>query len=288
MQNKVRRFSLSAAALLGSFAYFEAAADPAAPPAPGGADVVAPAAAPAAKPAAIPAATPPTPTFQPGEKVHFKSPLTGLQEYGGSDDKNLCLPAGWGVWVNTDGNVNGVNTVTFSVNGAPSADDKYCGSVKQTVIQPTVIYTAKEQKFLSARYTTEELVSGALLIPFKFHISDHHLTAGETLGGYLGYRVSTPAFSLTPIVSAGLAVINSNPPQVSSGGSGTSTTSNSTSQTLTGFSAAVGLVGSIASTKAQIGFVGGADWAGKSAQYQYEGKPWISFEIGYNFLGSGQ
>jgi len=33
----------------------------------------------------------------------------------------------------------------------------------------------------------------------------------------------------------------------------------------------------------QYGILIGWDWVGAKANYAYEGKPWISFEIGYNF-----
>jgi hypothetical protein len=238
--------------------------------------------------------TPPQPAiFRPGQSVHLKSPLTGLRAISADDStenpKGSCLPAGTDVRIISDTPAGNVNAVQFSVDEGKVTDtNKYCESLKLPLATATVVYETVEGAFQAANYTTQELVSGVLVVPFKFHLADHSVTAGSTIGGYLGYRFGGLGASWTPMISGGLAIVDSRPAQISSSGSGTATVSPSDSQTLTGFTVAGGLIGTIASSKAQVGVLLGVDWAGKSAQYKYEGKPWLAFEIGYNFLGSAQ
>lgn len=106
-------------------------------------------------------------------------------------------------------------------------------------------------------------VGGVLTIPFKFHLSDDSMTGGSTLGGYLGWKASWMGLTATPIVSAGMAMPTGNYGP--------------------GLTVATGLIGSVASSPIDWGIVLGADWFAKSANYPYEGKPWIAVEIGYKF-----
>ena len=106
-------------------------------------------------------------------------------------------------------------------------------------------------------------VGGVLTIPFKFHLSDDSMTGGSTLGGYLGWKVSWMGLTVTPIVSAGMAMPTGNYGP--------------------GLTIATGLIGSVSSTPMDWGLVVGADWFSKAVHYPYEGKPWLAVEIGYKF-----
>lgn len=117
--------------------------------------------------------------------------------------------------------------------------------------------------------TADEFVTGVLAVPFKWHLSDKSASVGETLGGYLGYQ--TKAFhdlTITPVVGGGLAMVN----QSTVVGAGVSIASG-----------LIGRVGTTGTQGVQLGLICGVDWLGKSARYQYEGKPWLAFEVGYNF-----
>lgn len=119
-----------------------------------------------------------------------------------------------------------------------------------------------------------QFVTGVLSVPYKWHLSDKSVTVGSTIGGYLGYRAKTwRNLSVTPIIGGGLAMVSGDLP----GLPGTSTS--------TGISLASGLIGTVGtgSTGVQWGVLVGVDWLGHSANYRYEGKPWLAFEVGYNF-----
>lgn len=106
-------------------------------------------------------------------------------------------------------------------------------------------------------------VAGVLTIPFKFHFSDDSMTGGSTLGGYIGWKSSWMGLTLTPMVSAGMAMPTGNYGP--------------------GLTIASGFIGSVASTPMDWGIVLGVDWFNKAAHYPYEGKPWLAVEIGYKF-----
>lgn len=121
----------------------------------------------------------------------------------------------------------------------------------------------------------DEFVTGVLAVPFKWHLSDKSVTLGSTIGGYLGYQTKTwHDLTLTPIIGGGLALVDQNAP----GSQGTPLS--------TGVTVAFGLIGRVGNAGTQgvqIGIIFGRDWLGHSSNYKYEGKPWLAFEVGYNF-----
>lgn len=106
-------------------------------------------------------------------------------------------------------------------------------------------------------------VAGVLTIPFKFHLNDKSMTGGSTLGGYVGWKSSWAGLTLTPIVSAGMAMPTGNYGP--------------------GLTVASGFIGSVANSGIDWGIVLGVDWFSTAAHYPYEGKPWLAVEIGYKF-----
>jgi hypothetical protein len=129
---------------------------------------------------------------------------------------------------------------------------------------------------------TRQTITGILAVPFKFHATDHNTTAGTTIGGYVGYQWYKMAsdISIAPIVSGGLALV----PQKAATIETKADTPPADGTTLTGVSAALGLIGT-AHNDFQFGLLVGWDWVGKDKNYKYEGKPWISFAVGYKFSG---
>ncbi len=117
---------------------------------------------------------------------------------------------------------------------------------------------------------------GALVIPFKLQLSQGKALSGSaSLGPYLGFRI--PFFDtgvvMSPVLFAGASTVAV--PTTSTGGQ-TST------QNLAGLSYGGGLVFSV-KDNFHVGIILGADHVDSSANYTYNNKPWISFEIGYSF-----
>jgi hypothetical protein len=116
---------------------------------------------------------------------------------------------------------------------------------------------------------------GALVVPFKMQLTGAKtVTGSSSLGGYLGYQspLGDVGLNATPILFAGASDIS------------TSTTSGTTtsSQTLAGFSYGAGLLFDV-KDDFHVGLVLGFDHVSSAQKYQYNDKPWISFEIGYSF-----
>lgn len=118
---------------------------------------------------------------------------------------------------------------------------------------------------------------GALAVPFKYQLTGNKDFSGNAmLGGYLGYRFETAnhiGYTLTPVGFMGTSTISV---PTNNGGQ-------TTDQNLSGFSYGLGLIGTFKGAF-QAGVVLGWDRVGKSAGYQYNGKPWLAVEIGYSFL----
>jgi len=138
-------------------------------------------------------------------------------------------------------------------------------------------YTAGYEVSLGVSY-------GVLAVPFKYHFSDHALTGGSTLGGYLGLTQDAGFTQISEVVGGGLALVSTTAAtsNFTSTSSGSSTSAPSTS-TLTGLSIVTGILGKIGNTNTQFGLLIGIDEVDNSARYKYNSKPWLSFSIGYNF-----
>jgi hypothetical protein len=116
---------------------------------------------------------------------------------------------------------------------------------------------------------------GALVVPFKMQLSGARaFTGSASLGGYFGYQdpIGDLGVNFTPVFFGGVSNIpssNSNPSATSS-------------QTVAGLSYGTGVLFDIKDSF-HIGFVLGFDHVSSAQKYQYNDKPWISFEIGYSF-----
>jgi hypothetical protein len=116
---------------------------------------------------------------------------------------------------------------------------------------------------------------GALVVPFKMQLSgDKAFTGSSSLGGYVGWQnpIGDLGLNVSPIIFAGASSIST------SATSGATTTS----QTVAGLSYGAGLLFEI-KDDFQAGVVLGFDHVSSAQNYQYNNKPWISFEIGYSF-----
>jgi hypothetical protein len=114
---------------------------------------------------------------------------------------------------------------------------------------------------------------GVLSLPFKWQLSDGALTAGSTLGLYLGYRQHALGVPSTILINGGLTAI----PTRAAGTTGDV-------DTRWGVTLATGLVFEPVS-QVQLGIIAGMDHTGsKTDTYKYNDKGWISFAIGFGFL----
>ena len=116
---------------------------------------------------------------------------------------------------------------------------------------------------------------GALVVPFKMQLSgDKAFTGSSSLGGYVGWQnpIGDLGLNISPIIFAGASSIST-----SATSSGTTT-----SQTVAGLSYGTGLLFQIKDSF-QAGVVFGFDHVSSAQNYQYNNKPWLSFEIGYAF-----
>ncbi|MDD2777099.1 MAG: hypothetical protein PHU06_14195 [Gallionella sp.] len=117
---------------------------------------------------------------------------------------------------------------------------------------------------------------GALLVPFKYQLSDKSFSGSTTIEPYIGYKFQDNRGSITPVFSAGL-VSNIKVPLANGGGT----------VDRSGISLATGVIFSIdKGTGIQIGILFGQDRLGSNAAapYQYEGKTWTSVSIGWKFI----
>jgi hypothetical protein len=242
----------------------------------------------AAPPPAAPVTAPPTTATSSSSladtTIHLYYFVTGYSDPDDTSKNDLCSAPKAELKVGADDGT----TLTVAVDTEKMSEEKDAPACTGKYVTQYHQYRIAKSKVLDASATIQGFVSGVLAVPFKFHLSDHSTTAGSTIGGYVGYRTSVAnAFTVTPVIAGGLALISTSPAQVTT--STTSATPAPTSvggQTSAGFSVATGLIGSVtsaASKGAQFGVLVGMDWLGKKSNYAYDGKPWIAFEIGYNF-----
>lgn len=116
---------------------------------------------------------------------------------------------------------------------------------------------------------------GALIVPFKMQLSGGKaFTGSSSVGGYLGYQnpIGDLGINYSPIAFAGASNISTS-----------ETTGSATkSQTVAGISYGGGILFDVKDSF-HVGFVLGFDHVSSAQKYQYNDKPWISFEIGYSF-----
>jgi hypothetical protein len=179
----------------------------------------------------------------------------------------VCIPGGTSMVV--VGQKDGALFVKLEVE----PNKKGCNDTG--TLSPTSSYTITREAIDRSGTTRTGITYGTLMIPFKYHTTGaKDFTGSATVGGYSGYRVEwlrRIGVTATPIAFMGASNISVAAP----GGTGT--------DNVMGFSYGIGLIGTFKGSF-QTGVVLGWDRVGKSAGYQYNGKPWIALEIGYAFL----
>lgn len=185
---------------------------------------------------------------------------------------------------------NGRNlTCLWLCDGKQKYDSRICDykSVDEKILYKCVDLkeTYEIDKVDAAKYhhRTSGFVSGVLVVPFKYHFSDHAVTSGSSVGGYFGRRFGFFNSSIAWIAGGGLAVISNVPAKKNFSTDDSQTSSEDTKDNQMGFTLATGLLGTIGQSNAQIGLLVGWDYLRDDVDYKYEAKPWLAFEVGYNF-----
>lgn len=148
-------------------------------------------------------------------------------------------------------------------------------------IRPTLDYGAKVSLPFKLRFRVRDELSGKL--------NNIRITPDITLGGYLGPRwrinPSKEHYLRIPL-SAGLATLMLNDNTLKGNNSTTGTTAGPQEDGLVlGVTTSTGLVATFDGF--EIGALTGFDYAAGEigSNWLYNGKPWVSFSIGYSFLG---
>ena len=109
---------------------------------------------------------------------------------------------------------------------------------------------------------------------FALTLTDEDGFVGSaSLGGYVGYRVTWGGTEVQYVMFAGATKVD-----VSATKDGKTTV-----ESRAGLSSGLGIVTTL-KDEFQVGLIVGFDHVGKNSGYQYNGKPWISVSLGYDFV----
>lgn len=209
-----------------------------------------------------------------GDKVKLLSDVINIKAtIDTAGQQNYFAPDGSIFDVVTDDKKTNKLTVKFRKD---NIDGNRNAPSSQTRIEEHGTYSLDKAAVENALHKRYGWAFGALLVPFKYQLSDKSFSGSTTIGPYFGYKIQNSSGSITPVISAGwvgnIAVPLAN-------GSGTVNRS--------GFTIAAGLIFSIdKGTGTQIGVLFGQDRLGSNAvaPYQYEGDTWFSMSIGFKFI----
>lgn len=206
-----------------------------------------------------------------GETIDLYDVVPGFIPDGGvTVGLNVCSPPGTKIDVNVDDGT----TLTVSIHTVGNTKFPLPATCNGGYTTKGTLYQIPKSDLAKERYNTQAFVTGVLAIPFKLHPSTRAITPGGSYGAYVGYRTSLwNAFTVTPVLAGGLALVSAQP------------IGSSNTQTLTGFSMLTGLIGTV-NGGLQFGGLIGIDWVAKSANYTYNGKFYFALEIGYAFNSS--
>lgn len=145
----------------------------------------------------------------------------------------------------------------------------------QTQVSLGLTYLIAADVLLASASESWNISLGLLVVPYKFQFSDQSLNPGGSVGPYLGWCFGERVVKVSAVVSAGAGIVSLK----------NATAGGNTATTAPSLSVATGVIVTLKqSGEFQLGVVVGWDWAGKAAQYQYEGKPWFAVAIGTTFL----
>lgn len=170
------------------------------------------------------------------------------------------------------------NIYPYNVINDPRTTNNYKSEHASDVIEDDVYYLSKsEVNGVPIESKVEQsfggVVSGPLIVPFKYRLDDKSIGGDATVGYYAGYGFDIPIsdqyITVTPFLSAGLTQVS----VLSEAETGTKTDSKS------GFSWATGFLISNWDS-VNIGIVYGQDRIGDQ-NWAHEGEGWVSISIGW-------
>ncbi len=155
----------------------------------------------------------------------------------------------------------------------PSTTSKECKQVENDITYK--IDADSLNNIYKSRFGTSY---GALVVPFKWHFSDHAVDSSSAILGYLGYEGWWTGGTSAVVFAVGMSTVNV-PNNAATAQSGTSSTTAKAALT-----AAFGVNWTFGTTTQWKGAVlVGWDWAGKSSGYPYEYHPWLAVSLGLGF-----
>lgn len=148
-------------------------------------------------------------------------------------------------------------------------------SVPDSVVAGKV-YSISRTEMPAYRYRYHNGITyGALVVPFKMRLNDKTLSGQASIGPFWGWRWGNVGDgAVTLFATTGLTTIS------------ISDVNSSETENRLGLTAGVGLVATTAEGF-QIGLIYGIDHLGDKDEpgWRYEDRPWVSFSIGFGFLG---
>ncbi len=147
---------------------------------------------------------------------------------------------------------------------------------KRKTVDKEVVYRIPKTALPEYRYRYHNGVTfGTLVVPFKMRTRGRTLTGQSSLGPYLGWRTGIRRINVTFVATAGLTTIP------------ISGVSSVESQNLAGLTYGAGVILETIE-RFQVGLIFGADHLGEkdNPNWEYEDNLWISFSIGFSFLGT--
>jgi hypothetical protein len=171
------------------------------------------------------------------------------------------------------------NIYPYNVIKSTRTTDDYKSENASDVIEDDVYYLSKtEVNGVPIESKVEQsfggVVSGPLIVPFKYRLDDKSIGGDATVGYYAGYGFDVPIsdqyITVTPFLSAGLTQVS----VLSEADDGTTTTDSKS-----GFSWATGFLISNWDS-VNIGIVYGQDRIGDE-NWTHEGEGWVSISVGW-------
>lgn len=127
---------------------------------------------------------------------------------------------------------------------------------------------------------------GGLVVPFKFELTGKKEFKGSaSVAPYMGYRLGFESSGIElafPVVFAGVSNVSGTNTTTTAATATTPASSSTSTSDLAAFSYGTGVIGILKQTF-QFGAVLGFDHAGSGQGFQYNDKPWLAVEIGYQF-----
>lgn len=163
-------------------------------------------------------------------------------------------------------------------NAPPSA----CGSdVKRASYDTPYEFTSEQlskQDFYRLGFTW-----GALVIPYKFYLTDRSIKSNTSTVAYAGYEGWLPGLSLSTVLAIGPGLTTSSTTTPNTPATGNTTPSGTTtkSSTFVTYTVAIGFIAAFGDSKNfKVGFMFGRDYQGKDSGFQYENKNWLALSVG--------